>query len=162
MPSVVTVDGLVVEVLVSPAIVVDVDGSFGTVVVGAAVVDVVGASVVDVVGTTVVDVVGATVVDVVGATVVDVVGATVVDVGASVVVVVGASVVGEPIDKLPCFFGDVLEVLPQLLVAASSANKKFQAACDLAFRTILARKVIVEGKRNLELLQGLLGCLVLP
>ena len=43
-----------------------------------------------------------------------------------------------------------------MLVASSSANKQLQAACDLAFRNILARKVIVEGKRNLELLQGLL------
>jgi hypothetical protein len=43
-----------------------------------------------------------------------------------------------------------------ILVASSSANERLQAACDFTFRNMLARKVIVEGKRNLELLQGLL------
>lgn len=43
-----------------------------------------------------------------------------------------------------------------MLVASSSANERLQTACDFTFRNMLARKVIVEGKRNLELLQGLL------
>jgi hypothetical protein len=47
-------------------------------------------------------------------------------------------------------------VILAMLVASSSANERLQAACDLTFRNVLARKVIVEGKRNLELLQGLL------
>jgi hypothetical protein len=47
-------------------------------------------------------------------------------------------------------------VMLAMLVASSSANERLQAACDIAFRNILARKVIVEGKRSLELLQGLL------
>jgi hypothetical protein len=38
-----------------------------------------------------------------------------------------------------------------MLVASSSANERLQGACDLTCRNILARKVIVEGKRNLEL-----------
>ena len=43
-----------------------------------------------------------------------------------------------------------------ILVATSSGNERLQAACDITFRNVLARRVIVEGNRNLELLQGLL------
>jgi hypothetical protein len=42
------------------------------------------------------------------------------------------------------------------MLVASSANERLRIACDLTFRNVLARKVIVEGERNLELLQGLL------
>jgi hypothetical protein len=41
-------------------------------------------------------------------------------------------------------------------VASSSANENLRVACDLTFHNVLARKAIVKGKRNLELLQGLL------
>jgi hypothetical protein len=47
-------------------------------------------------------------------------------------------------------------VMLAMLVASSSANEELQATCDFTFRNVLARTVIVEGKRNLELLQGLL------
>ena len=47
-------------------------------------------------------------------------------------------------------------VMLAIFVASSSADERLQAASDLTFRNILARKVIVEGKRSLELLQGVL------
>ena len=43
-----------------------------------------------------------------------------------------------------------------ILLVTSSANERLQAGCDVTFRNVLARRVIIEGKRNLELLQGLL------
>jgi hypothetical protein len=41
-------------------------------------------------------------------------------------------------------------------VVSSAANERLRTACDFTFRTVLAKQVIVEGKKSLGLLQGLL------
>ena len=42
------------------------------------------------------------------------------------------------------------------LTMACQQNKRRQLALDLAFREVLSRKVIMEGQRNLDLLEGLM------
>ena len=54
----------------------------------------------------------------------------------------------------------MIQTRPMLLLAtltaSSGGDEIVQASCDVNFRTFLAKKVIVQGDRSLDLLQGLL------
>jgi hypothetical protein len=42
-------------------------------------------------------------------------------------------------------------VVLAMLAASSAANETLRTACDITFRTVLAKQVIVDGKKSLEL-----------